>query len=234
MKIITGLACLVLGCAVSSEAVAQYVQSGPVITYTPPAAQKNPPIDYQNAKPMPLPTAQTAPPAQGIPVAPSQIFRGPSGGSPGGVGTGVMHPIQLAPGLTDQQLLQQQLQAQPQEFGTSDQPYTTSRANAYYDPTTTYYPFRAAGKLFFQINGANYLCSASLIKPGLVVTAAHCVANYGQSQFYSNWQFVPAYNNGSAPYGVWSAKGVTILTAYYNGQILVTNTASYAQMTLRL
>ena len=29
------------------------------------------------------------------------------------------------------------------------------------------------------------MCSASLIKPGIVVTAAHCVANYGQHQFYS-------------------------------------------------
>jgi V8-like Glu-specific endopeptidase len=51
----------------------------------------------------------------------------------------------------------------------------------------------------------------------LVVTAAHCVANYGQSQFYSNWVFVPAYSNGSAPYGKWKAASASILTAYYNG-----------------
>jgi hypothetical protein len=66
--------------------------------------------------------------------------------------------------------------------------------------------------------GANsFVCSASLIKPGIVVTAAHCVANYGQSQFYSGWTFVPAYNNGSAPYGTWTAASATILTKYYNG-----------------
>ena len=66
--------------------------------------------------------------------------------------------------------------------------------------------------------GANsFVCSASLIKPGIVVTAAHCVANYGQSQFYSGWTFVPAYNNGSAPYGTWTAASATILTKYYIG-----------------
>jgi hypothetical protein len=47
-------------------------------------------------------------------------------------------------------------------------------------------------------------------KPGIVVTAAHCVANYGQSQFYSGWTFVPAYNNGSAPYGTWIAATATV------------------------
>jgi hypothetical protein len=197
--------------------VAQYVQNGPVLTYEPPVGQNAGGIDYQNAKPMPLPTAQTPPRLQGTPVAPGQIFVGPPGSSPGGVGTGNLNPIQLAPGLSRQQLQQQQSQAHPEEFGTSGQPFTTSRANALYNPTTFNYPFSSAGKLFFQINGSSFLCSASLIKPGIAVTAAHCVANYDQSQFYSNWQYVPAYNNGTAPYGVWSAKNVTILTAYYNG-----------------
>jgi V8-like Glu-specific endopeptidase len=49
------------------------------------------------------------------------------------------------------------------------------------------------------------------------VTAAHCVANYGQKQFYSGWTFVPAYNNGSAPYGSWTAASATVPTAYYDG-----------------
>ena len=37
------------------------------------------------------------------------------------------------------------------------------------------------------------------------------------SQFYSNWRFVPAYNNGTAPYGTWTAKSATVLTSYFNG-----------------
>jgi V8-like Glu-specific endopeptidase len=56
-----------------------------------------------------------------------------------------------------------------------------------------------------------------MIKPGIVVTAAHCVANYGQKQFYTGWQFAPAYRNGAAPYGVWGAATAYILTSYYNG-----------------
>jgi hypothetical protein len=50
-----------------------------------------------------------------------------------------------------------------------------------------------------------------------VVTAAHCVANYGKKQFYSGWSFVPAYENGTAPYGTWSAVRVWVKTAYYDG-----------------
>ena len=99
------------------------------------------------------------------------------------------------------------------------------RVNAYFDPPTGthkdptqfYYPYRAAGKLFFNIGSASYVCSASLIKPGVIVTAAHCVANYGQSQFYSSWVFVPAYYNGTAPYGTYTGRSAAILTKYYNG-----------------
>jgi hypothetical protein len=105
----------------------------------------------------------------------------------------------------------------PQEIGTAGQPYTTSQVNAAGDITVSYYPFRAAGKLWFLIGTSTFVCSASLIKPGIVVTAAHCVANFGKSQFYSDWRFVPAYNNGSAPYGVWTARSATILTSYFNG-----------------
>ena len=59
-----------------------------------------------------------------------------------------------------------------------------------------FYPFRAAGKLFFKKAAETRICSASLIKRGLVVTAAHCVANYGKNEHYLNFEFVPAYDNG--------------------------------------
>src|SRR5436190_1748141 len=78
-------------------------------------------------------------------------------------------------------------------------------------------PYRPSGKLFFNIGASTYLCSASLIKPGIVVTAAHCVANFGASQFYSNWHFVPGYRNGVAPFNNWTAASATILTSYFNG-----------------
>jgi hypothetical protein len=56
-----------------------------------------------------------------------------------------------------------------------------------------------------------------LIRRGVVVTAAHCVANYGRREFYRNWRFVPGYRNGAAPFGVWSARVAVILTSYWNG-----------------
>jgi hypothetical protein len=43
------------------------------------------------------------------------------------------------------------------------------------------------------------------------------VANYGKNQFYSSWQYGPAYSNGTAPYQIWNAASATVLTAYLNG-----------------
>jgi V8-like Glu-specific endopeptidase len=135
---------------------------------------------------------------------------GPSGGSPGTEGTGVTNPVFLGVPAANNQPV-------PEDWGTNNHPFTTVRADLYSRATNTFYPYRAAGKLFFTINGSTFVCSASMIKRGIVVTAAHCVANYGQSQFYSGWQYVPGYRNGSAPYGTWTVAQAWIKTAYYNG-----------------
>ena len=60
-----------------------------------------------------------------------------------------------------------------------------------------------------------------MVKRGLVVTAAHCVANYGEQQFYHNWHFYPGYRNGAAPFGNWTVYQAWIKTAYLqrNGQL---------------
>ncbi len=100
----------------------------------------------------------------------------------------------------------------PNNFGTSNHPFTNAR-----NPQITDYPYSPSGKLFFNIGSSTYVCSASVIQRGVVVTAAHCVANFGASQLYSNWQFVPAYDNGNAPYGVWTASTAFVPTSYLNG-----------------
>jgi V8-like Glu-specific endopeptidase len=173
-------------------------------------------IDFAKAKPMVMPAATALPPSPAKAMAsaldPLEVF-GLPGAEDGGSGTGEQNPVQLVA----EQDIPQGSGIEPDEFGTSAQPFTTSEVNAIGNLTVNYYPYRAAGKLFFKIGTNSYLCSASLIKPGIVVTAAHCVANYGQKQFYSSWTFVPAYNNGSAPYGTWTAKSATVPTAYYNG-----------------
>ena len=100
-------------------------------------------------------------------------------------------------------------------FGTFGIPYTSTRvvaglsnstsSNSNYLATT--YPYRTVGKLTFS---AGY-CSASLIRRSVIVTAAHCIQNFGSgSAIFSNFQFTPAqYSPGStallrAPYGTWS------------------------------
>jgi V8-like Glu-specific endopeptidase len=136
---------------------------------------------------------------------------GPAGGSSGFQGTGLQSPVFLGtPAKEEGGVL-------PPDFGSDNHPFTTVRADLYSINTNTTYPYRAAGKLFFKIGASTYLCSASMIKPGIVVTAAHCVANYGQHQFYTGWQFTPGYRNGAAPYGVWGATTAYVLSSYYNG-----------------
>jgi V8-like Glu-specific endopeptidase len=71
----------------------------------------------------------------------------------------------------------------------------------------------AYGKVFFTSNsGVNYVCSGTAIlsaNESLVWTAGHCV-NEGPGVFYKNFLFVPAYRDGSSPYGKFA--GSTLLT----------------------
>ena len=96
--------------------------------------------------------------------------------------------------------------------------------NFYLPPATT------TGKVFFTTTGngrtENWVCSASTVNSNgkdAVITAGHCV--YGSlggevpgERWHSNWVFVPDYSNGSAPYGVWTARQLWTLTNYINNQ----------------
>ncbi|MEZ0580748.1 serine protease [Nocardioides sp. MH1] len=73
---------------------------------------------------------------------------------------------------------------------------------------------RSTGKLFFRVDGADAVCTASAIntkKRNQVITAGHCVHTgpdvglLQQPHFYSDWVYVPRYRNGHAPYGKWVA-----------------------------
>jgi V8-like Glu-specific endopeptidase len=104
-----------------------------------------------------------------------------------------------------------------EQYGTANLPYSTARADLDPLPTNTQWPYRAAGKLFFLNNGKTYVCSAALIDRGLVVTAAHCVADYGKKQLFSNWEFIPGYRNGDAPFGKWTVSKAYLLSGYVEG-----------------
>jgi hypothetical protein len=84
-----------------------------------------------------------------------------------------------------------------------------------YEPAS-YNP--AHGKVFFTDSGVDYVCSGTALSSAnksVVWTAGHCV-NQGPGSFHTNWAFVPAYKNGAAPYGTWTAR--TLLTTAPWGQ----------------
>lgn len=96
-------------------------------------------------------------------------------------------------------------------------PYTSFPVFAPY----TLYPYRCVGKLFFKRGGRNYVCSASSIGNNAIWTAGHCLhaGDNKPSGWATNVVFVPAYQNGNAPYGQWQAKQLFVRTAWYRNGI---------------
>ncbi|CAF3026938.1 unnamed protein product [Rotaria sp. Silwood2] len=77
------------------------------------------------------------------------------------------------------------------------------------------------GKVFFVMNGRNYLCSAAVVvapNRDTVLTAAHCVFDYTLQQWASDWIFVPRYSSGSQPFGKWVWRKMAALNAWTNKQ----------------
>ncbi|MFH5880310.1 trypsin-like serine peptidase [Arthrobacter sp. NA-172] len=77
-------------------------------------------------------------------------------------------------------------------------------------------PIDHVGKVFFTMGLFNYVCSGNAIvsdNDSTVATAGHCV-NEGPGAFVRNFVFVPAYLNGTAPYGVWPAKALYTTTQW--------------------
>ncbi|MFD3544389.1 peptidase [Streptomyces sp. NPDC058655] len=65
---------------------------------------------------------------------------------------------------------------------------------------------KTSGRVFFSMGGRTASCSGDSITSAngsTVITAGHCVKYQGA--WHTNWVFVPAYDNGNAPYGQWSA-----------------------------
>ncbi|MBA3562488.1 MAG: trypsin-like serine protease [Gammaproteobacteria bacterium] len=175
-------------------------------------------MDYVNAKPIELPVAYDYSEEQATnDLVESLLYGSPSGTpgfSPGSKGDGKTRPVFL--GAPDASAADAEGVA-PAAFGSSNRPFSTARADGATGSTNKIYPYRASGRLFATINGGSGTCSGSLVKKGIVATAAHCVSKYGANQLYSNIRFVPGYKNGQAPYSTWAASQVRVLAAYFNG-----------------
>lgn len=102
-------------------------------------------------------------------------------------------------------------------FGTFGIPYTSTRVqlgSSSYSSTvganflSTTSPYRQIGKLL--INGG--WCSATLIRRSVVVTAAHCIQNFGSgSNIFGGYTFIPGHYGAAGailtqrePYGRWT------------------------------
>jgi V8-like Glu-specific endopeptidase len=108
-------------------------------------------------------------------------------------------------------------------------PYTIARASASALGATTLAsevgvtsaPWRSTGALYFKNGSGSGSCSAAMILPGLLATAAHCVFNFGANSnagFHTDFKFYPAlYGNVVPPYGIWTATTEYISSTYYNG-----------------
>jgi V8-like Glu-specific endopeptidase len=86
--------------------------------------------------------------------------------------------------------------AQPMAFPSGGAPWTGGGAVV-----------STAGRVFFTYQGRQASCSGNAVTSGnksTVITAGHCVKMDGA--FHTNWAFVPAYDNGNAPYGTWTAR----------------------------
>lgn len=194
------------------------------VTVLPSATDASNPVDFANAKELPLPSGNALPGAAAGAAARSSAApksSAPPGFLPGASGDGKQSPAVLVP----QSLLKksypaagaQSVAAEPRQYGTAGLPFTTARVDAYGFTVTKAYPFRAAGRLFFNIGADTYVCTASLIAKGVLITAAHCVTEFGSGQLFSNFVYVPAYSNGKAPYGQWQGQAVGVLSSYLDG-----------------
>jgi hypothetical protein len=102
-------------------------------------------------------------------------------------------------------------------FAPAAKPVKKPAAAVQIPPPYTSQPTSTNGKVFFTEGGLNYVCSGTALLSGnksVVWTAGHCV-NDGAGTFHTNWAFVPAYADGSRPYGTWTARSL-LTTAGWN------------------
>jgi V8-like Glu-specific endopeptidase len=189
------------------------------------------PERFKAAKPLPLPQAKRNPTLQPEPArsdarAESSDPRAPVAG---------LHPSAkqlFAPDTKNKDV------RSPGAVGSFGAPYTSSRvfplftgANAPLSADRSY-PYITVGALFFSIGRDTYICSASVIQRRILVTAGHCVHSGDSSGFYSNWVFVPAFRDGTAPLQVWNWRAVAVTNTWATGGGEVPNAADYAMIEL--
>jgi hypothetical protein len=191
-----------------------------------------------NAKPPALPTPAEVG-AGGMPKGAKletlTIFKDPETlGEPGAKPSAIGEAKQLYATVVDAAVMgtEAKSNAGPEATSSYGAYFTTGRVSP--DAALTTYPYSAAGKLFFTDpkTNQNFVCSASVLRPRIVVTAGHCVTkpstNAANRYFFTNFLFVPAFNNGAAPFGSWTSRQQWVLNAWHNSSGSVPNPGDVA------
>ena len=118
----------------------------------------------------------------------------------------------------------------PMAVGTDQDmwPYSIARvangspqaSTAIEDSPASAVPYRQTGKLIMRYGDLQYVCSASLIKRGVLITAAHCVQDFGRGEKGSADEVVwyPAHSSASGgPFGSFTATEWRVPDVYANG-----------------
>ena len=124
--------------------------------------------------------------------------------------------------------------ASARAFGSFGIPYTSVRVQdgpaaasaSQANRLSTTYPYRTIGRLDFATPDGSSWCSASLIMRSVLLTAAHCVADFGSNDgFFGGWTFRPGFygpegasTQQEEPYGAWNAEYVTVAQTWLNGK----------------
>mgnify|MGYP005842571747 CR=1 FL=1 len=167
--------------------------------------------DLLAAEPMPLPMLDTPPAAN--PAQTPETSSEPAervGAFPGGLPdpqaeqlARQLYASEWAP-PPETQALQAEQNVEAYGYGYPP-PFTRFTVNQY-SKMWTDFPWRAIGRLFFKIPGysSTYSCTASVMYGRTLWTAGHCVYTPGRG-WHTSMFFVPAYRNGSRPYGTFYA-----------------------------
>jgi V8-like Glu-specific endopeptidase len=85
----------------------------------------------------------------------------------------------------------------------------------------TRYPARTHGKVFLTIPGqGDFECSGTAVRSPshkLALSAGHCVYDDITRTWATNWIFVPAYDDGTAPFGRWPARKLATTDQWRSG-----------------
>lgn len=112
-------------------------------------------------------------------------------------------------------------------YGSGGHPFTTKRATTKSADKSTIkrQPYASTGKLWMVTSGGStFVCTASLIGKGILVTAAHCVVDFGGDFVDTIWWEPSRHKTGGTPgpspqlpFGTFSALNWWAPSAYING-----------------